>query len=73
MRKVQVVNEADEIEYPCLMESNDGEIIVDFKAEGCGYVIGTKTIRYSVYEYSTLFNMSDFKPFKGKVIIGNDL
>lgn len=74
--KVEIIKKEEtekEIEYPCLMQYKDENdpYIVFFIGYSDGFVIfGGK--HYIDGEYSDNWKMSDFVPYKGKVVLEND-
>jgi len=64
--KVEIQNESKEkeIEYPCLMISHSTNRIVLFCENKCGVDLENGN-------YSDFWEMYNFKPFKGKVILEN--
>lgn len=65
----------DDIKYPCLMISNDGDTIVLFTDPRVGTCVSNK----SKSEFATNVGMHDstwitslFKPFKGSITLSNE-
>ena len=74
--KVELIQKEEikkEIKYPCLMQYKDEEdmFIVFFIFESEGMVVGSCK-NYSNGHYSRRWRMSDFIPYKGKVVLEND-
>lgn len=69
--KVTIKNEnkSSEIQYPCLMVSVLGCIVL-FDSPGCGTVI--KDDEYTVGSYNTDWAVEYFTPFTGTVELSND-
>ena len=70
--KVELIKK-EEIKYPCLMQYKDEEetIIVFFISESVGMVVG-ECKSYDNGHYCDRWKMSDFIPYKGKIILEND-
>ena len=74
--KVELIQEEEDekdINYPCLMQFKDEEetFIVFFISESVGFVVG-ECKSYCNGFYASRWRMSDFIPYKGKVVLEND-
>lgn len=72
--KVEVNNQEEkqeEIKYPYLGIADDGDIVL-FIGENTGPLLRSKTDFGTICMYSNLWNMKNFKPFKGSITLSND-
>ena len=74
--KVELIQKEEikkEIVYPCLMQCKDKEkaFIVFFIGDSEGFVVGDCK-NYSNGHYCDYWCMSEFIPYKGKVVLEND-
>ena len=65
-------NQEVEYNYPLLMESTKTQTIVLMTDYGVGVVVNGGTNNNKVGFYFTKWNMSNFKPYCGKVTLIND-
>ena len=72
--KVELIQkEMEDIKYPCLMVSEKTGCIVLFEEDSCGVVVNSdNSLVHAIGYYSKYWKMSDFIPYKGKVILQND-
>ena len=63
---------AIEIKYPCLMISNDNQIVVLFDRRGSGYVVYSERQTQPFGYYSNSWVMPSFELFKGTIELTND-
>ena len=72
---VKTVTEDTTVEYPILMKAKNSQLIVLFGREGEGTIIKcfhyTKE-NYKVGEYRTTWQMENFEPFTGTVLLENN-
>jgi hypothetical protein len=70
--KIEVNNKEQntEIEFPCLMISDDSECIVLMHKEEIG--IALKHENQEIGYFSNNWDMSEFKPFKGTITLSNE-
>lgn len=71
MIDVKINKHTDEAEYPCLMISKGGQIVL-FKEPKIGTVIVSTMRVYSVGGYSERWNMDEFKPFNHELVLKNN-
>lgn len=61
------------VEYPCLMVSKDGDIVILFVSEGRGLVINALgDCEWGIGAYYDDWTMSRFEPFNGSITLSND-
>lgn len=71
--KIEITRQPSKrIEFPCLMENEQG-VVVFFTAEFAGLCLkSTKSITGGFYTNWTSARGHEWKPFKGKIILEND-
>lgn len=72
--EVKEIEVKNEIEYPCLMRSEDTGNIVLFVRARVGTVvsIGRKNETWKIGEHSKCFSSVNFLPFNGTITLQND-
>lgn len=71
--KSVVKDKSKEVEYPCLMVSDSGAVILfNEHRKGVVVYVAIKHIGYRVGYYGDMWDMDKFTPFHGTVELSND-
>ena len=69
--KVEVKDKVSEVKYPCLMITEEKDLIVLFISSTKGICVMSDHPNFKVGEYSNVWCMMSFVPFDGEITLKN--
>ena len=69
--RVKVIGKTEEVQYPCIMRSKQGKIVL-FSRAGVGTVLAYKGTTEGMGYHDTAWDMAAYEPWHGFITIEQD-